>query len=70
MPDNIKKFGKGKFYIPLVQMRLPGIDYIGEYPTIRMMVVKFLGILDFTFNTIDSFFPNLYCKKATHWVIL
>lgn len=68
MPDNIKKIGNGSFYIPLVQMRLLGIDYIGEYPTIRMMIVKFLGALDFTFEMIDSFFPNIYCKKAAHWV--
>lgn len=69
MPDNIKKIGKDKFYIPLVQMRFLGLDYIGQYPITRMMVVKFFGILDFTFKTIDSFFPNVYCKKAAHWVI-
>lgn len=68
MPDNIKKIGKGFFYLPLVMSRIPGFDYIGEYPTIRMMIAKFIGILDMTFQTIDSIYPNIYCKKSAHWV--
>lgn len=67
MPDNIKKIGK-YYYIPLLISRVPGLESIGEYPAIRMMVVKLFSVLDFTFQTIDSFFPNLYCKKAAHWV--
>lgn len=67
MPDNIKRIGK-YYYFPLVHSRVPGLDVIGEYPSIRMMFVKFLGALDFTFQTINSVFPNLYCKKAAHWV--
>uniref|UniRef100_A0A2H8TTQ5 Adipocyte plasma membrane-associated protein n=1 Tax=Melanaphis sacchari TaxID=742174 RepID=A0A2H8TTQ5_9HEMI len=68
MPDNIKKNSKGSFYIPLVLTRTPILENIGEYPTIRMMITKFLGIIDFTLLKIDSFYPNLYCKKAMHWV--
>jgi len=67
MPDNIKQIGK-HFYIPLVMSRIPVLDRIGEFPTVRMMAAKFLGIIDFTFQTIDLFYPNIYCKKATHWV--
>lgn len=68
MPDNIKKIGKGSFYVPLVFGRNPIIDKISNYPTIRMMIAKFLGVMDVTFQTIDLFYPNVYCKKAAHWV--
>uniref|UniRef100_A0A2S2PC81 Adipocyte plasma membrane-associated protein n=1 Tax=Schizaphis graminum TaxID=13262 RepID=A0A2S2PC81_SCHGA len=68
MPDNIKRNGKGSFYIPLVFGRIPIFDNIGEYPTIRMMVTKFLGIIDFTLLKINSLYPNLYCKKAMRWI--
>lgn len=67
MPDNVKKIGKS-FYFPLVMDRIPSLDMIGEYPIIRMMFAKFLGAIDLIFQTIDSFYPNLYCKKAAHWV--
>lgn len=68
MPDNIKKSGRGSFYIPLVFQRIPIFDNIGEYPTIRMMITKSLGVIDFTLQKIDLFYPNVYCKKAFHWV--
>lgn len=68
MPDNIKRNSKGSFYIPLVMTRIPIFDSIGEYPTIRMIATKFLGIIDFTLLKINSFYPNLYCKKAMRWV--
>ncbi|XP_026816428.1 adipocyte plasma membrane-associated protein-like [Rhopalosiphum maidis] len=68
MPDNIKRNDKGSFYIPLVIARIPIFDNIGEYPTIRMMVTKFLGIIDFTLLKINSLYPNLYCKEAMRWV--
>lgn len=68
MPDNIKKNGRGSFYIPLVFARIPIFDKIGEYPTIRMMVTKTLGVIDFAMLKINSLYPNLYCKKAMHWV--
>lgn len=68
MPDNIKKHGKGSFYIPLILTRIPILDNIGEYPTIRMIITKLLGLIDLTFRKIDSIYPNLNCKKAVHWV--
>lgn len=68
MPDNIKRIGKNSFYFPLVIGRIPGVDKIGEYPIIRMMITKLLGGVDLMFQTIDSYYPNLYCKKAAHWV--
>ncbi|KAF0741436.1 adipocyte plasma membrane-associated protein-like isoform X2 [Aphis craccivora] len=68
MPDNIKRNSKGSFYIPLVMTRIPIFDSIGEYPTIRMIATKFLGIIDFTLLKINSFYPNLYCKKAMRWI--
>ncbi|KAL5237931.1 hypothetical protein ACI65C_005341 [Semiaphis heraclei] len=68
MPDNIKKSGRGSFYIPLVFQRIPIFDNIGEYPTIRMMITKSLGVIDFTLQKIDLFYPNVYCKKAFHWI--
>jgi len=66
-PDNIKRIGKN-FYAPLVFSKVPIMEYISENPTIRMIIVKFLAIIDLTFETIDSFYPNIYCKKAAHWV--
>lgn len=68
MPDNIKRNSKGSFYIPLVMARIPIFDNISEYPTIRMIATKFLGIIDFTLLKINSLYPNLYCKKAMRWV--
>jgi len=68
MPDNIKRNGRGSFYIPLVIPRIPILDNIGEYPTIRMMITKSLGVIDFTLLKINSLYPNLYCKKAMRWV--
>lgn len=68
MPDNIKKIGKGTFYIPLVITRSPVLDQISQYPTIRMLINKLIGTIDLTFQTIDSFYPNVYSKKAAHWV--
>jgi len=67
-PDNIKKNGRGSFYIPLVMPRIPIVDKMGEYPTIRMMITKTLGVIDSTLLKINSLYPNLYCKKAMHWV--
>lgn len=67
MPDNIKRIGKN-FYVPLVMSRVPFLEHIGEYPTVRMMATKFLGIIDYTLQAIDLFYPNIYCKKAAHWV--
>ncbi|XP_022178955.1 adipocyte plasma membrane-associated protein-like [Myzus persicae] len=68
MPDNIKRNGRGSFYIPLVIPRIPIVDSIGEYPTIRMMITKSLAIIDFTLLKINSLYPNLYCKRAFHWI--
>lgn len=68
MPDNIKRNGRGSFYIPLVMPRFPIVDNIGKYPTIRMMITKSLLVIDFTLLKINSLYPNLYCKKAMHWV--
>lgn len=68
IPDNLKKNGKGSFYVPLIQKRNSPIEYIGEYPTIRMMFVKSIRLLEYTFKMIDSFFPNVYCKKAAYEV--
>lgn len=67
-PDNIKKNSKGTFYLPLVMSRVPIISDIGRFPTIRMIVVKFFALLQNTFQMIDSFYPNIYCKKAFHLV--
>lgn len=68
MPDNIKKNNKGSFYIPLVMSRNPIFENIGRYPTVRMIIVKFLALLQFSFQTIDSFYENIYCKKVVHFV--
>ncbi|KAL4105287.1 hypothetical protein QTP88_020540 [Uroleucon formosanum] len=68
MPDNIKRNGRGSFYIPLVMPRFPIVDNIGKYPTIRMMITKSLLVIDFTLLKINSLYPNLYCKKAMHWI--
>lgn len=70
MPDNIKKNSKGEFYLPLVMSRTPILDNIGRFPTVRMIIVKFLGLLQNTFEKINLFYPNIYCKKAAHMVKL
>jgi len=67
MPDNVKKIGKF-FYFPLVIQRLPVLESIGEYPIIRMMIYKFLRTIDITFQAVDLYFPNIYSKKAMHWM--
>lgn len=33
-----------------------------------MVIAKLLGVVDLTFQTIDSLYPNIYIKKAAHWV--
>jgi len=48
--------------------RLPVLNSIGEYPIIRMMIYKFLRTIDITFQTVDLYFPNIYSKKAMHWM--
>jgi hypothetical protein len=68
MPDNIKRIGQW-FYLPLVLHRNTFYSKIGEYPTLRMMATKSLGLLDQTFQILDSFYPNIFLKKAAHWVI-
>lgn len=69
MPDNIRKISKGSFFIPLVITRNTIYDNIGEFPRVRMLAAKTLGFFDQTFLLLDSFYPNIYFKKAAHWVI-
>lgn len=68
MPDNLKSNKRGSFYVPLVIGRSPYLENIGSYPNLRMIFAKFLGILDFTLQTLDSYYPNIYFKKGSHWV--
>lgn len=67
MPDNIKKIGNN-FYVSLVFSRIPVLDIIVKYPTVRMVITKFMGSIDLMFQKIDSFYPNIYCKKAAHLI--
>ncbi|XP_050527164.1 adipocyte plasma membrane-associated protein Hemomucin isoform X2 [Daktulosphaira vitifoliae] len=68
MPDNLKSNKRGSFYVPLVISRTPYLDDIGSYPNLRMIFAKLLGVLDFTLQTMDFYYPNIYFKKAYHWV--
>ncbi|XP_050438846.1 adipocyte plasma membrane-associated protein Hemomucin-like [Adelges cooleyi] len=67
-PDNLKKDGKGSFYVPLILERQAYMEIITNYPNVRMLVAKLLGIADYILLAIDSYYPNIYCKKGAHWV--
>ncbi|VVC29780.1 Hypothetical protein CINCED_3A009369 [Cinara cedri] len=68
MPDNIKKNAEGSFYFPLVMSRKPFLENIGQYPTLRMMILKFLSITEHTIEMLESFYPSIYFKKSIHWI--
>lgn len=48
--------------------RTPVYEYIYQSQIVKMMAFKFFRTIDVTLQTIDSYFPNLYLKKAAHWV--
>ncbi|XP_059472527.1 adipocyte plasma membrane-associated protein Hemomucin-like isoform X2 [Neocloeon triangulifer] len=72
VPDNIHITSDGIFEVSLYKPRskenpLP-IDALGQYPLVRRFITRLLYYIEFPFQKLQEFYPNIYTGLLTHWL--
>ena len=72
VPDNLKSDGQGGFFVPLIVTRDKSnpvlFQSLGPFPILRKFLSRVLALLEMGFEQVDKIYPNIFSKKAVHWI--